>query len=93
MSLDDLLKDLQGQKTVQEDPHSLSNLFHDSFMSKYSGSKSFEAFLEKGNFQVKSLDDISNIPDELFDRHVQRETEFADWKSMLAQARRESEAK
>ncbi|WP_341281188.1 hypothetical protein [Paenibacillus sp. FSL H8-0537] len=85
MSFDDLLKELQGQKTNQEDPNevSLQELFNDAFMSKHSSSSSFGQFLEKGNFQAETHEEIDNIPDELFDRHVARETEFADWKSML----------
>jgi hypothetical protein len=85
MSFDELLVELQGQKTYQEDPNhlSLDKLFNESFMSKHSSFKSFGAFVEKGNFQVKTQEDIKNIPDELFDRHVARETDFANWKSML----------
>ncbi|CAG7645449.1 hypothetical protein ACFQI7_25705 [Paenibacillus allorhizosphaerae] len=85
MSFDDLLKDLQGQNTVQEDPNhvALDVLFNESFMGEHSNCKTFEAFLEKGNFQVKTREDIHNIPDELFDRHVARETDFDNWKSML----------
>jgi hypothetical protein len=85
MSFDELLNDLQGQKTIQEDPNhiSLDELFNQSFMSKYSSFKSFGEFLEKGNFQVKTQEDINNIHDELFDRHVVRETRFVNWKSML----------
>ncbi|MBB3112000.1 hypothetical protein FHS18_004068 [Paenibacillus phyllosphaerae] len=88
MSFDDLLMELQGQKTVQEDPNnvSLDKLFNESFMSQHSSHSSFEAFVEKGNFQVKVREDINNIPDELFDRHVARETDFADWDAMLAAA-------
>ena len=91
MSFDDLLKELQGQKSIQEDPDqlSLSELFNDSFMSKHSNFNSFDAFLEKGSFEVKTQEDINNIPDELFDRHVARETKFADWKSMLDAATKE----
>jgi len=91
MSFDELLKDLQGQKTVQEDPDHISfeKLFNESFMSKHSSFKSFEEFAEKGNFQVKTQGDVDNIPDELFDRHVARETDFADWKSMLDTATKE----
>jgi hypothetical protein len=85
MSFDELLKDLQGQKTIQEDPNhiSLEKLFNESFMIKHSSYKSFEEFLQKGSFQVKTQEDINNIHDELFDRHVVRETDFANWKSML----------
>lgn len=85
MSFEELLKDLQGQKKVQEDPNhiSLDELFNESFMSKHSSCKSFGEFVEKGNFQIKTQEDITNIPDELFNRYVVRETDFADWKSML----------
>jgi hypothetical protein len=85
MSFDELLNDLQGQKTIHEDPNhiSLDELFNQSFMSKHSSFKSFGEFLEKGNFQVKTQEDINTIHDELFDRHVVRETRFANWKSML----------
>jgi hypothetical protein len=85
ISLDELLEELQGQKTVQKDPNhiSLEDLFNETFMSKHTRLKSFEEFLEKGNFQVKTQEDIKNIPDEFFDRHVARETDFADWKDML----------
>lgn len=88
MSFDDLLKDLQGQSNNTEDPAQLSleELFNEQFMSKHSSFTSFEAFVEKGNFQVKTHEDIQNIPDELLDRHVARETNFADWKSMLDEA-------
>lgn len=91
MPFDELLKELQGQKTIQEDPNhiSLDKLFNESFMSKHSSFKSFGEFLEKGNFQAETHGDINNIHDELFDRHVARETDFADWKSMLDTATKE----
>jgi len=91
MSLDDLMKELQGQKTIQEDPDhiSLDELFNESFMGKYSTCKSFAEFLIKGNFQVDTLEDIDSLNDELFDRHVARETDFADWKSMLDKANKD----
>jgi hypothetical protein len=95
MSFEDLLKELQGQKTVEEDPNHipLEELFNESFMSKHSGFKSFDEFLEKGNFQVKTREDIDNLTDELFDRHVVRETDFDSWKSMLDTATREHAGK
>lgn len=95
MSFDELLADLQGQKANQNDPNhvSLDELFNESFMSKHSNFKSFSSFVEKGNFQVETQADVDNIPDELFDRHVARETDFADWKSMLDTATKEYENK
>lgn len=95
MSFDDLLLELKGQKTVQEDPDhvALKELFNAAFMRKHSSFSSFEEFAEKGNFQIETYEDIDNIPDELFDRHVSRETDFADWKSMLDQANVDYKAK
>jgi hypothetical protein len=85
MSFDELLVELQGQRTKQEDPNyiSLEKLFNETFMRKHSNFTNFDEFLVKGNFQVKTREDINNIPDELFDRYVVRETDFVDWKSML----------
>ncbi|MHA6482812.1 hypothetical protein ACX1C1_13020 [Paenibacillus sp. strain BS8-2] len=91
MSFDDLLKDLQGQNAMQEDPNNiaLDKLFNETFMSKNSTFKSFEAFLVKGNFQAKTQKDIENIAGELFDRHIARETDFANWEDMLDTANKE----
>ncbi|MFC5471327.1 hypothetical protein ACFPPD_21805 [Cohnella suwonensis] len=95
MSFDELLKDLQGQKTIQEDPNhiSLEKLFNEKFMGKHSRSASFDEFMEKGNFQAKTREEISNILEELLDRHVARETDFKDWKSMLDAANKEYASK
>jgi hypothetical protein len=91
MSFDELLKELQGQKTMQEDPNqvSLDVLFNESFMRKHSSFNNFGEFLENGNFQIQTQEEINNIPDELFDRHVVRVTDFSSWKSMLDTANKE----
>jgi len=88
MSFDELLKDLQGQKTKHENPNhtAIQDLFNESFMSKHSSFKSFDEFVENGNFQVKTMEDVAIIPEELFDRHVDRKTNFSNWKSMLETA-------
>ncbi|MDH6371920.1 hypothetical protein M2444_003719 [Paenibacillus sp. PastF-3] len=91
MTMEELMNELQGQKMNQEDPNEISfeKLFNEEFMKKYSNWMSFDEFLIKGNFQVKTEEDVADIPDELFDRHVARETKFADWKSMLETANKE----
>lgn len=80
---------------VQEDPNHvpLNELFNASFMRKHSSFNSFGEFVEKGSFQIQTYEDIDNIPDELFDRHIFRETDFTDWKSMLDQANAEYNGK
>lgn len=93
MTFDELLKDLQGENKVQEDPNHipLHDLFNDEFMGKHSRSKSFAEFLEKGNFQGSTYDDMKNLHDELFDRHIARETDFENWESMLSAAKAAAE--
>ncbi|TVY03364.1 hypothetical protein [Cohnella terricola] len=88
MPFDELLKELQGQKTAQVDPDHipLEQLFDETFMKKHSQLNSFSEFLAKGNFQIETQEDIRNIPDELLERHVARETEFANWNEMLQAA-------
>ncbi|TJY41611.1 hypothetical protein E5161_14215 [Cohnella pontilimi] len=95
MSFDELLKELQGMRTNEDAQEhvSLEMLFNESFMKRYSSFNTFKEFLEKGNFQATSHEDISNIPDELLDRHVARETNFTNWKSMLDQANAEYAAR
>lgn len=91
ISFDDLLKELQGQKASQAEAEqaSLGKLFNESFMSKNSKCKSMQEFLEKGNFQAYTKEDMDLIPEELLNRHVARETQFADWPSMLDAANSE----
>ncbi|MFC4778168.1 hypothetical protein ACFO9Q_15310 [Paenibacillus sp. GCM10023252] len=95
MSFEDLLKDLQGQNTIEEDPNHVSfdELFNEGFMKSHSKFTSFGEFLEQGNFHIKSQEDINKLDDELFDRHIARETSFKDWKSMLDTATKEYESK
>nr|WP_205699996.1 hypothetical protein [Cohnella luojiensis] len=95
MSFEELLLELQGKKTVEEDNKlvSLDLLFNEAFMSKCSSFKSFDEFLQKGNFAAKSHEEINNLHGELFDRHVVRETSFENWQSMLDAAKMEYAAK
>ena len=88
MSFEDLLKELQDQKAAEgsSSERSLEKLFNERFMSEHSSFSSFQAFLEKGNFQAWSEEDMNHIPEELLNRHVARETNFEDWPSMLASA-------
>nr|WP_123043847.1 hypothetical protein [Cohnella candidum]AYQ75767.1 hypothetical protein EAV92_21345 [Cohnella candidum] len=91
MSFDELLIELQGMKTNAGNPDHvpLEILFNEAFMSGCSSLASFEEFLRKGNFSISTIEDIGGIPEELLDRHVDRETRFANWKSMLDQANAE----
>ncbi|MBJ9989696.1 MULTISPECIES: hypothetical protein [Paenibacillus] len=88
MSFDDLLMELKGQKSAQEESGriALDKLLNGSFMRKHSSFASFQEFLENGNFHAETQEELNKIPDELLDRHVSRQTDFKDWKTMLEQA-------
>ena len=91
MSFDELLMDLKGENHAKENSNeiTLAHLLNDSFMNRYTRFKNYTDFLAKGNFQVTSIEDIANIPEELLDRYINRETDFPDWKTMLAAANKE----
>lgn len=91
ISFDELLKELQDAKSNEgaQNGVSIEMLFHETFMSRYTSFKCFNEFLHKGSFDVKTREDIDKIPEELLDRHVDRETDFDSWKSMLARANEE----
>lgn len=91
MSFDDLLLELQGQKTAKEDPSkiALDQLFNPAFMSKHSSFGSFAEFMEKGSFQASTHEEIGNLMEELLNRHVARHTDFKDYPSMLNAATKE----
>jgi len=93
ISFDELLIELQSAKSNEGIPNQVSfeTLFHENFMSRYSSFKSFNEFLRKGNFEFLTLEDVNNIPEELIDRHVDRETDFGNWRSMLDKANEEYE--
>lgn len=73
--------DLNGE---QEIPFNV--LFNSSFMIKYTTVSSFEEFLEKGGFVVNTPEDFANIPDDVFDAHVIKETRFDSWQNMMEEA-------
>ncbi|WP_347880777.1 hypothetical protein [Paenibacillus sp. F411] len=94
MSFDDLLKDLKGEKENADNPAQvpLSQLFNDSFMRRHTRHESFASFNEKGKFEVKTYEDVDQIPEELFERHIARETNFKNWDEMLNTAQKEHTA-
>ncbi|MCR2807128.1 hypothetical protein [Paenibacillus soyae] len=91
ISFDDLLKELQEKKGVNDETEQaeLGRLFNDSFMAKHSSCKTMQEFLEKGNFQAWTREDLDLIPKELLNRLVARETQFEDWQAMLDTANAE----
>nr|WP_255654824.1 hypothetical protein [Cohnella sp. REN36] len=91
LSFEALLQELQGKSANENDPQqvTLEALFPASFLTKHSSFDSFQAFLAKGNFTARTLDEVRDIAGELLDRHVKRETDFENWQDMLDQANKE----
>lgn len=73
--------ELSGENEV-----SFDELFSTQFMSKYTSFKSFDELLEAGSFVVNSKEDFEKIPDDLFDDHIAKNTNFDDWESMQEEA-------
>jgi hypothetical protein len=55
-------------------------------MIKHTTFKSFDEFLTNGGLIVNSKEDFGNIPNDVFDKHVQKETKFLTWESMIEEA-------
>lgn len=84
----------QGAKELEKTTSiPFEELFHSSFMKKYSQFSSFEEFLDAGNFKVESQEDFEAIPDADMDDHVTKTTKFSDWQTMLDTAVSEYVAK
>ncbi|QLY79189.1 hypothetical protein [Clostridium intestinale] len=89
--LDKLQKDLDkmaksAQQLEKNNSVPLTDLFNGSFMARYTEFKSFDEFLESGNFQVNSQSDFDAIPDEDMDIHVKASTHFSKWEDMFSKA-------
>lgn len=84
----------QKLKEIQRNAENLSNngqvsfkdLFTESFMLKHTGMQSMSKFLKTGGFHVESTKDFEEIPDDVFDKHVQKFSDFNSWKAMLDKA-------
>ncbi|MGG3454230.1 hypothetical protein [Paenibacillus rhizolycopersici] len=74
-------EELEGDNVVPFD-----ELFTPAFMRKYTSVESFDELLEKGGFVVNSQEDFANIPDDKFDEHVSKFTNFSTWEDMLDKA-------
>lgn len=63
-----------------------TQLFTESFMWRHARLRSFSEFLDAGGFKVACQADFAAIPDDEFDRHVAKVTDFQDWDAMMSAA-------
>jgi len=60
-----------------------NEVFHTSFMRKFTRYKSFEKFLNGGKFAIKCQQDFEALPEIEMDQHVLQSTKFKSWQEML----------
>ena len=58
-------------------------VFDISFMRKYTKYKNFTKFLNGGKFNITCQKDFEDLPEEIMDRHVAKNTSFKSWQEML----------
>ncbi|WP_054954967.1 hypothetical protein [Paenibacillus dakarensis] len=82
------MKQLQRNAERLNGTHEVSydDLFTPSFMNRYTDFSSFGELLEGGGFVVNSVKDFEDIPDDVFDQHISKTTQFESWKDMHTQA-------
>lgn len=68
-------------------------LFNQEFMTKHTRFNSFDELLDAGNYIVNSPKDFEAIPDDEFDQHISKTTDFSDWQDMQKSAGVEYTAK
>lgn len=58
-------------------------VFNISFMRKYTNYKTFAKFLTGGKFNITCQKDFEELPEDLIDKHVSKNTQFKTWQEML----------
>lgn len=58
-------------------------VFNISFMRKYTNYKTFAKFLTGGKFNITCQKDFEELPEDLMDKHVVKNTQFKTWQEML----------
>lgn len=58
-------------------------VFNISFMRKYTKYKTFAKFLTGGKFNITCQKDFEELPEDLMDKHVAKNTQFKTWQEML----------
>lgn len=58
-------------------------VFNISFMRKYTNYKTFAKFLTGGKFNITCQKDFEELPEDLMNKHVSKNTQFKTWQEML----------
>jgi hypothetical protein len=82
------LNDLQRKAEALDGEHqaSFSELFNASFMRRHTNFESIEALIEASGFKFETMDDFKAIPDQEWDEHIAKNTQFSNWQEMMNEA-------
>jgi hypothetical protein len=89
--LDELQRKLEGiarRARELDGTHNvpLNDLATPEFMRHYTDFSSINEMMEASGFQVRSIDDFKQIPDDEWDAFIARRTRFSTWKEFLQKA-------
>lgn len=82
------LKKIQNNVEKMSGKHEVKfiDLFDNNFMQRNTSFKSIEELFEKSGFKVETNEDFKKIPDDKWDKFIQDNTNFNDWKEMSDKA-------
>jgi len=82
------LKDLQNRAERLDGTHSVpvNELLTPQFMQQNTKFASFDDMLAASGFKAETQAEFEAIPDKEWNAFIARETEFADWQSILSEA-------
>lgn len=78
------LRDLSNRARALDGTHQVpfDELFSPDFMQRHSSHADFESLLKAGGYEVNSQEDFEAIPDEEWEEHIRRHTQFSSWQEM-----------
>lgn len=82
------LNNLQRNAEALDGEHQVpfSELFNSSFMQRYTNFASIEALIDAGGFKVETPEDFKAIPDDDWEKHIAKTTNFSNWQEMMNEA-------
>jgi len=75
------LEEISGENEV-----SFGELFPDKFVKIHTNFKTLEGLFEESEYEVETQEDFEQIPQEKWDKFIENNTEFSNWKDMTEKA-------
>lgn len=85
---DEIIEELKQlkQKESLEEIVTFGKLFPSDFMEKYTDFESIDDFFHQSNWDVRSYEDFSKIPESELNEYIQNNSDFSTWQEMLNKA-------